>query len=127
MNLTAIGIISKNIEDSVKFYKLLGLNFKAESEEHKEHLEATTSLGIRVMLDSAKLIKEINPQWEKSSSSGVIMCFDVEDPEHVDRLYEEIIKAGHKSCKAPWDAFWGQRYCSVLDPDGNQIDIFASL
>jgi len=26
-----------------------------------------------------------------------------------------------------WNAFWGQRYACVLDPDGNQIDLFASL
>jgi hypothetical protein len=27
----------------------------------------------------------------------------------------------------PWDAFCGQRYACVLDPDGNQIDLFADL
>ncbi len=27
----------------------------------------------------------------------------------------------------PWDAFWGQRYASVLDPDGNAVDLFAAL
>jgi uncharacterized glyoxalase superfamily protein PhnB len=25
------------------------------------------------------------------------------------------------------DAFWGQRYATVLDPDGNSVDLFASL
>ncbi|MCZ6462364.1 MAG: glyoxalase, partial [Actinobacteria bacterium] len=25
------------------------------------------------------------------------------------------------------DAFWGQRYATVLDPDGNAIDLFAPL
>jgi uncharacterized glyoxalase superfamily protein PhnB len=24
------------------------------------------------------------------------------------------------------DAFWGQRYATVLDPDGNPVDLFAS-
>jgi uncharacterized glyoxalase superfamily protein PhnB len=28
---------------------------------------------------------------------------------------------------APWDAFWGQRYATVLDPDGNSVDLFAAL
>ena len=27
----------------------------------------------------------------------------------------------------PWDAFWGQRYATVLDPDGNSVDLFAAL
>lgn len=26
----------------------------------------------------------------------------------------------------PWDAFWGQRYATVKDPDAYQIDIFAA-
>jgi hypothetical protein len=25
------------------------------------------------------------------------------------------------------DAFWGQRYATVLDPDGNPVDLFAPL
>ena len=25
----------------------------------------------------------------------------------------------------PFDAFWGQRYATVLDPDGNAVDLFA--
>ena len=27
----------------------------------------------------------------------------------------------------PMDAFWGQRYATVLDPDGNSVDLFAEL
>jgi len=27
----------------------------------------------------------------------------------------------------PWDAFWGQRYAIVRDPDGNGVDLFAPL
>ena len=27
----------------------------------------------------------------------------------------------------PWDAFWGQRYAQVKDPDGNVVDLFAPL
>ena len=124
MSLESIGIISENIEASIKFYKLLGLNFSAIS---SEHLEATNSSRVRVMLDSAKLIQKINPQWEKNSGSRVVMCFKKDTPEQVNQLYNKIIQAGYKSYKAPWDAFWGQRYCSVLDPDENQIDIFAEL
>jgi hypothetical protein len=27
----------------------------------------------------------------------------------------------------PYDAPWGQRYATVLDPDGNIVDLFAPL
>ena len=26
---------------------------------------------------------------------------------------------------APWDAFWGQRYATVVDPNGVWVDIYA--
>ncbi|MGB5655838.1 MAG: glyoxalase, partial [Acidimicrobiia bacterium] len=29
--------------------------------------------------------------------------------------------------RAPFDAFWGQRYATVLDPDGNGVDLFAPI
>ena len=45
----------------------------------------------------------------------------------VDELYSRIIQAGHDGEKEPWDAFWGQRYASILGPDGNSINIFAAL
>jgi hypothetical protein len=38
-----------------------------------------------------------------------------------------LTSAGHTGHKEPWDAFWGQRYAEVLDPDGNLIDLFAPL
>ena len=125
MSLDAIGIVSKSIKDSVKFYEVLGVNL--EETGGPDHLEGTTPSGVRIMLDSADLAKKINPDWKEPTGSGIILCFKQDSPKHVDELFDMITKAGFKSVKAPWDAFWGQRYSSVQDPDGNQIDIFAPL
>ena len=38
-----------------------------------------------------------------------------------------LVAAGGRGHKEPWDAFWGQRYAEVLDPDGNVVDLFAPL
>ena len=125
MSLDAIGIVSQDIEKSKAFYALLGLELQQEG--GPDHFEATTARGVRIMVDSAKLIKEINPDWVDPVGSGVILCFKQDTPDAVNVLYNLIIEMGHKSVKEPWDAFWGQRYASVQDPDGNQIDIFAPL
>ncbi len=45
-------------------------------------------------------------------------------PADVDAKYADLAALGHGH-KEPWDAFRGQRYASVKDPDGNQIDLFA--
>ena len=48
-------------------------------------------------------------------------------PATVDATHDELVAAGSRSHLAPWDAFWGQRYATVLDPDGNAVDLFAAL
>ena len=126
MSLDAIGIVSRDIKKSVTFYKILGVSM--EETASSNHLEGLTPSGVRIMLDSIDLVREIDPNWEQPSGNcGVVLCFKQDSPDQVNTLYKKILEAGYKGHKTPWDAFWGQRYCSVLDPDGNQIDIFASL
>lgn len=45
----------------------------------------------------------------------------------MDAVYEGLLAAGYDGELKPWDAFWGQRYAVVLDPDGNGVDLFAPL
>ena len=122
MSLDAVGVVCENIESSIAFYELLGLDFKASGEGHHE---AVTLSGFRLMLDSVELIKRINPGWEKPTGSSVILCFKQGSFKAVDNFYAAMIAAGAVSQKEPWDAFWGQRYACVYDPDGHQVDIFA--
>ncbi len=124
MGLDAIGIACKDIQKSLEFYALFHLAFKKLGEDH---YEATTPQGLRIMLDSHDLLRKINPLWEVPVHPGITLCFGQDNPEAVDELFSQISKAGFQEIKTPWDAFWGQRYASVLDPDGNQIDIFAAL
>ena len=125
MNLDAIGIVSHDIKKSVTFYKILGLAL--EQKGGPDHFEATTPSGVRIMLDTVALVKQLNPKWEKPTGCGVVLCFKQKTPAQVDKLYENFMEGKFTSVKEPWDAFWGQRYASVSDPDGNQIDLFADL
>ncbi len=125
MSLDAIGIVSADPPKSVEFYKLLGIELKKMGEH--DHYDATTPSGVRLMLDSVALIQQLDPGWQKPNGSGVVLCFKQQSPKAVDELYARITRAGFGGKKAPWDAFWGQRYACVLDPDGNQIDLFADL
>ena len=45
----------------------------------------------------------------------------------MDELYEQATAAGFDGEKEPWDAFWGQRYAQLRDPDGVPVDLFAAL
>ena len=45
----------------------------------------------------------------------------------VDDVHAAVGAAGFHSKAEPYDAFWVQRYATVLDPDDNAVDLFAPL
>ena len=49
------------------------------------------------------------------------------DPADVDATYARATEAGFEGKTAPWDAFWGQRFAYLRDPDGNIVALYAPL
>ena len=125
MSLDAIGVASRDIRESKRFYQILGVDLAEQG--GPDHYEGMTPSGVRIMVDSFDLMKKINPAWQEPVGCGVILCFKMDSPGKVNEMFAKFRDAGFKSVKDPWDAFWGQRYASVSDPDGNQVDLFAPL
>lgn len=119
-----VGITAANLEASVRFYRLLGCPFPEPSGE--AHIEAVFPNGMRLGLDSVELMKSLG-NWEEPAGHRMGLAINVETPAEVDQAYQAIIAAGFRGATEPWDAFWGQRYAQVLDPDGNKVDIYANL
>lgn len=127
--LAAVGVIVSDLERAIDFYRRLGLEFPedADSEGHG-HVEAELPGGLRFMLDTEETIRSFAPDWSPPTGGHrMAVAFLCESPEDVDRLHDELVAAGAESQRAPWDAFWGQRYAEVEDPDGNVVDLFAPL
>ena len=122
--LAAIGIVSKDLKESVRFYRLLGLSFP---DPDGDHVEARLPSGIRLMLDTLELIKQLEPDWTEPRGHRMGLAFECSSPGDVDVNYLRVTQAGFRSKKEPWDAFWGQRYAQVIDPDDNVVDLFAQL
>ena len=122
--LNAIGIVSKDLAASIRFYRLLGVTFP---EPDGDHVEAVLPSGLRLMLDTLKLIKELDKEWTEPKGHRMGLAFECASPAEVDAVHAKVTAAGHASKTAPWDAFWGQRYAQVVDPDGNVVDLFAAL
>ena len=57
----------------------------------------------------------------------MFLAFKLDSPAAVDATYDQLVAAGYNGHLAPWDAFWGERYARIHDPDGNSIDLFADL
>ena len=84
--------------------------------------------GVRFMLDTEETVRSFAPDWTPpSGGQRTTLAFLCDSPADVDRLYGELVDAGGEAYREPWDAFWGQRYAEVKDPDGNVVDLFAPL
>ncbi|MDP3277198.1 MAG: VOC family protein [Deltaproteobacteria bacterium] len=125
--LDAIGLVVSDMRKTLNFYRLLGLTLP-EDPGTEDHVEATLEGGLRVMFDTEVLIKSLMPTWTPAQGGHRLgLAFHCETPAGVDAMFERVVAAGFVGAKAPWDAFWGQRYAQLQDPDGNVVDLFAPL
>ncbi|AXE86917.1 VOC family protein [Streptomyces sp. Go-475] len=123
----AIGLVVSDMAASVAFYRRLGFAFP-EGAEHQPHAEAGLPGGLRLMLDTEETVRSFHAAWEPPRGGGrASLALRCDGPAEVDALYEELVGSGCRGELKPWDAFWGQRYAVVLDPDGNGVDLFAPL
>jgi uncharacterized glyoxalase superfamily protein PhnB len=72
-------------------------------------------------------MKQLDPDWTAPVGHRMGLAFECSSPAEVDATYARVIAAGFRSKKEPFDAFWGQRYAQLLDPDDNIVDLFATL
>jgi uncharacterized glyoxalase superfamily protein PhnB len=127
--LDVIGLIVADLGRAIAFYERLGLQFPENpNAEGHGHVETMLQGGLRFTLDTEESIRSFDPGWVRPSAGHrTTIAFKCDAPDEVDRLYEELAEAGGPSYKPPWDAFWGQRYAQVKDPDENVVDLFAPI
>jgi uncharacterized glyoxalase superfamily protein PhnB len=128
-SFNVVGVIVSDLHRAVDFYGRLGLQFPQELDPIGHgHVEATLPGGMRFTLDTEDSIRSFDPEWSPPSGGHrVAVAFRCETPEEVDCLYRQLTEAGGRAHHEPWDAFWGQRYAQVRDPDGSVVDLFAPL
>ena len=123
-NLAAIGLVTNDMSESVRFYRLLGVDVPDPDDDH---LDVVLPGGMRLMWDTLDLIRKLDPEWVPPVGQRMALAFECASPAEVDATYKRVVDAGFLSKKEPWDAFWGQRYAQVVDPDDNVVDLFAQL
>lgn len=126
IRLDAVAVSSTDMGRTVAFYELLGFTFPEWGAEDK-HVEPVAKPGeVRLMIDTAELMEQLigHKPVPPNHSSFAMLC---DTPAEVDAVADTLKSAGHVITVEPWDAFWGQRYATVKDPDGYQIDLFAAL
>jgi catechol 2,3-dioxygenase-like lactoylglutathione lyase family enzyme len=124
-NLNAIGIVASDMATSIRFYRLLGLDVPETPGE--AHVDTFLPNGVRFMLDTEEVVRSFNDDWSRETGNQIGIAFECSSPAEVDDVYSRVIEAGFEGEKEPWDAFWGQRYALLRDPDGVEVNLYAPL
>lgn len=126
MKLNAVGVTSTNLQKTISFYKLLGFSFGEflADEKHIESISGNNSA--KLMIDTQDVVEDIIGEVPvPGNHSSFAIEYDSDD--EIDEVVSNVERLGFMVVKAPWNAFWGQRYAIVQDPDGYKIDLYAQL
>jgi predicted lactoylglutathione lyase len=123
--LNAIGIVASDMGCSIGFYRLVGVDVPETPDE--AHVDTFLPNGVRFMLDTEETVRSFRPDWVRETGNQISLAFECASPAEVDETYRRVVEAGFRGEKEPWDAFWGQRYAQVQDPDGVGVDLYAAL
>jgi catechol 2,3-dioxygenase-like lactoylglutathione lyase family enzyme len=125
VQLEVVGIAVRDMAASLRFYRLLGLEIPSEADT-EGHVEVALGGGLRLAWDTVEILEGVYDGWEPNPvGHRVELAFNCGSQEEVDATYNRVVDAGYRGHKAPWDAFWGQRYAIVEDPDGNLLSLYA--
>jgi catechol 2,3-dioxygenase-like lactoylglutathione lyase family enzyme len=119
-----VGLTVRDMDAALRFYRLLDLAIP-EPGDGQDYVEVITPNGYRISWNKLEMVKSIDPHWVEPAGQRIGLAFKCDSPAEVDAAYARITAAGYTGRKEPWDAFWGQRYAVVEDPDGNGVDLFA--
>jgi uncharacterized glyoxalase superfamily protein PhnB len=123
--LNAIGIVAADMAESIRFYRLLGVDVPETPAEG--HVDTFLPNGVRFMLDSEETMRSFIDGWQRETGNQISLAFECDSPAEVDEIYARVTEAGFRGEKEPWDAFWGQRYALLKDPSGVDVNLYAPL
>ncbi|GEE01217.1 glyoxalase [Gordonia spumicola] len=123
--LNAVGIVCDDLQTTLAFYRLLGLDIPTVPDD-APHVEADVG-GFRVMFDPVSTVYSFDPDWVRppAGSSAMSLAFECASPADVDAVVGQLAGVGGQVVREPFDAAWGQRYATVRDPNGNEVDVYA--
>ena len=126
----ALGLVASDLARTVTFYRALGCDLPdptAADTGLEAHLECDLG-GVRLMIDSEQVLLTFTTDtWSGPGAGRLSLAAGCGSPAEVDAAHAELSALGAGSHVQPFDAPWGQRYATVLDPDGVHVDLYAAL
>lgn len=86
--LAASGIVTRNRKESVRFYRLLGVDVPDPS---GDHLDVTLPSGVALMWDTLELIKQLDPEWTEPQGHRMGLAFQCSSTGDVDATHARVV------------------------------------
>jgi uncharacterized protein len=112
-----------NLQKLRSFYQSLG--WEETSISSDDYAVFKTAGVLLSLYPVAELAKDAGIEISPSTDTvrGVTLAINVDQPNHVDSVIEEIRNAGGKILREPSDAFWGGRIAYFADPENNLWEV----
>jgi uncharacterized glyoxalase superfamily protein PhnB len=121
-----VGLVVADMGKALAFYRRLGVEIPAGADA-EPHVDVALGGGLRLAWDTVDTIRSFDPHWTAPSGGArMSLAFRYDSPAAVDAAYADMVNAGFDGHLPPWDAFWGQRYAVLHDPDGNDVALYAA-
>ena len=121
-----IDIVVADMGRALGFYRTLGLA-APEGQDGEMQVQIVTPGAPTLVLVTEAAVRYNDPDWVTPVGQRVTFSCHCDDVAEVDATYARMVAAGYVGLRAPWDAFWGQRYAFLQDPDGNRVDLFTPI
>lgn len=119
----AMGIYVNDLEKMVKFYRdIIGFGIEWDG-----GCFAGAKMSSGVFFNLCERPAESTYSYTNGINGTFQISCNVESAEEVDMEYSRLLNAGAVSIYPPTTEPYGMRICFVADPEGNQIEICASL
>lgn len=124
IQLAMVGMVVGDMARSLEFYRRLGLDIPADSDNERFVMHRMPS-GVTLFFDTV-FVRDNDPQRVASprGSYNVLLEFYAGTRDAVDATHDELVGYGYTSRKAPWKSP-GPYAALVEDPDGNVVLITA--
>jgi uncharacterized glyoxalase superfamily protein PhnB len=123
--LGQLNLVVRDMDATVAFYRRLGLPIDAEPGAF--HVSVTLANGFHVDFDTMAFAAQWDTGYPGTTGGSTVLGFSLQTRDEVDRVYADLVGAGHTERQPPYDAFWGARYAVVADPDGNPVGLMSPI
>ena len=106
---------------AMAFYRLAGLPVP-DGADGEGHVQLDVGGGVHIAFSTPAVIGMYDPGWRgPSTATATVLQLRLASRQAVNDMYASLTEAGYRGHLPPIDAFWGNRYCEVDDPDGNAV------